>query len=277
MQTQKPIIQNFFGKPVRFFKADFRVEMNHRNGGAPIENMTEMGSRNGTPCAMKFTLETWAIPLPDYCRAIGYPEPKIRDMLKRNKEAFEDFYKAELVHDSLGRLQSTILMAVEICDMITARLQASRIKDPATRSAVIRFQRWVIMMFGLIRRGKLRPARWPKERDVPANYLALCSLPSGRDLKEAVLALAKQEERHPATIYRRLQKFTGENTTTRKGVPRRTRSEAGSHRQRPEYQMVLDYKREHPKAGGTEIRQACNLSASASRINAWMREGMSIH
>jgi hypothetical protein len=34
--------------------------------------------------------------------------------------------------------------------------------------------------------------------------------------------------------------MTGENVTTRKGVPRKTRSEAGSHRQRPEYQQALD-------------------------------------
>jgi len=55
MEIQKPIIQNFFGKPVRFFKADFRIEEHSRYTNAP---------------PMNFMLETWAIPLPDYSQAI---------------------------------------------------------------------------------------------------------------------------------------------------------------------------------------------------------------
>lgn len=262
MQTQKPVIQNFFGKPVRFFKADFEVEM---------------GCRYDTPSMQIFQLESVAVPLPDYANAIGYGEEHIRKIIQRSQDVFEGFYRTERITDALGRLQPTVLMAVEMCDMLTAKLHTSRIKDPETRAAVIRFQRWVIMMFGLIRRGKLRPARWPKGRDIPSDYLALCSIPTGRDLAAAVADLARQENRSETTIYRRLQKMTGENVTTRKGVPRKTRSEAGSHRKRPEYQMALDYKREHPKAGGAVIRQACGLSVSADRINAWLREGISIH
>lgn len=277
METQKPVIQTFFGKPVRFFKADFWVEEHCRNDNTSIENTREERCRYDTSPQINFTLETWAITLPDYAQAIGYGEEHIRRIIQRSADSFHGFYRHETIYDAQAHRQRTIIMAVEMCDMITARLQASRIKDPETRAAVIRFQRWVIMMFGLIRRGKLRPARWPKDYRAPSTYLTLCSLPSGRDLKEAVAALAKQEKRSETTIYRRLQTMTGENVTTRKGVPRKTRSEAGSHRQRPEYQQALDYKRLHPKAGGAEIRQACGLAVSASRVNAWLREGVSIH
>jgi hypothetical protein len=277
METQKPVIQTFFGKPVRFFKADFWVEENHHYDGAPLQNTTEERGRNDPSPIVNFLLETWAVPFPDFCRAIGYEERAIRLMISRNADAFHGFYRHETIYDAQAHRQRTIIMAVEMCDMITARLQASRIKDPETRAAVIRFQRWVIMMFGLIRRGKLRPARWPKDYNAPSAYLTLCSMPSGRDLTAAVAALAQKENRSETTIYRRLQKMTGENVTTRKGIPRKTRSEAGVHHKRPEYQQALDYKRKHPKAGGAVIRQACGLLVSASRINAWLREGISIH
>jgi len=277
MDISKPVIQNFFGKPVRFFKADFWVEEHSHNGNAPIENSIEEHCRYDNAPPLNFMLETWAIPLPDYAKAIGYGVEHIWRIIQRSDETFSGFYRHETIYDAQAHRQRTTIMAVEMCDMLTAKLHTSRIKDPETRAAVIRFQRWVIMMFGLIRRGKLRPARWPKDYNAPSSYLTLCSIPSGRDLAEAVAALAKEEKRSETTIYRRLQKMTGENVTTRKGVPRRTRSEAGSHRQRSEYQQALEYKRTHPKAGGAEIRQACGLSVSASRVNAWLREGISIH
>lgn len=286
-----PVVQTFFGKPVRFFKAEFQVEMNHHNGGSFIENPTEMGSRNGTPSVKNitethprngdasigfFTLETWAISLPDYCRAIGYPVKKIFDLIQRSKEVFDGFYRQEIIPDTLGRRQKSILIAVEMCDMLTAKLHTSRIKDPKTRAAVIQFQRWVILMFGLIRRGRLRPVRWIQGKEAPPEYLAVLSLPSGRETRKAVLILAEKNNITEQQVYRRIQKLTGTNIITVKGKPRRTRSDKGSYRNSSEYQQVLEYRQTHTQAMGAEIKRALDLSVSAARINGWIRD-MFIH
>lgn len=266
-----PVVQNFFGKPVRFFKAEFQVETHHRYGGTSIENQTETHSCYTNASYANFTLETWAIPLPDYSQAIGYPTAQIFDLIKRNKETFAGFYRQETIPDALGRRQNTILMAVEMCDMITAKLHTSRIKNPETRAAVIQFQRWVILMFGLIRRGRLRPIRWIQSKEAPPEYFAVLSLPSGRETRRAVLALAKKDNITEQQVYRRIQKFTGTNMITAKGMPRRHRSDKGLYRSSSEYQQVLEYRQVHPKAMGAEIRNALGLRVSAGRINYWIR------
>jgi len=40
--NQLPIIQTFFNKPVRFFKASFEVEMHRHHDGASGQKSTEM-------------------------------------------------------------------------------------------------------------------------------------------------------------------------------------------------------------------------------------------
>jgi hypothetical protein len=105
-------------------------------------------------------------------------------------------------------------------------------------------------------------------------------MPDGSARYAAVAKEAQRSGRSLQTVYRNVdmvRRALGLQCITRKGVPRRTRSEAGSHRKRPEYQQAMDYRREHPKAGGAEIRQACGLTVSASRVNNWLREGISIH
>ena len=270
-----PVVQTFFGKPVRFFKAEFQVE-NHRYGGTSIENASEERHHHDASPRINFTLETWAIPLPDYASAIGYPARVIRRMIHLNNDIFDGFYRHETIYDAQAHRQRTILMAVEMCDMLTARLQASRIKDPETRAAVIRFQRWVIMMFGLIRRRRLRPVRWIQGKEAPPEYLAVLSLPSGRETRKAVLILAQKNNITEQQVYRRIQKLTGTNIITVKGKPRRTRSDKGSYRNSSEYQQVLEYRQTHPQAMGAEIKRALDLSVSAARINGWIRD-MFIH
>jgi hypothetical protein len=78
MMDTLPVVQNFFGKPVRFFKADFWVEEHCRNDNAP---------------PMNFMLETWAIPLPDYAKAIGYGVEHIWRIIQRSDETFAGFYR----------------------------------------------------------------------------------------------------------------------------------------------------------------------------------------
>ncbi len=82
--NQLPIIQTFFNKPVRFFKASFEVEMHRHHDGASGQKSTEMRHHNDAPSTQIFILQTWAVPLPDYADAIGYPHRVIRRMIRLN-------------------------------------------------------------------------------------------------------------------------------------------------------------------------------------------------
>lgn len=219
-----PIIQTFFDKPVRFFKAEFTPELYPRNGDT------------GYPETL---LETGAIPLPDYCEAIGYPVKKIFDMIHRNKDVFEGFYRHELILDRFGRQQrNTILMAVEMCDGLNMKLHTTRLKDPAVREMVTRFQRWVLFAFHLIRTGKLRGVRWNIGKEIPSEILRILSLPSGRETCKAVKEKAVQDGISLQQAYRRLQQVRGSNSITYKGVPKRSPSFKGAFMKTAEYKTV---------------------------------------
>jgi len=125
--------------------------------------------------------------------------------------------------------------------------------------------------------GTLKPSKWSQKGDLVSAARQILSLPEGRKRTALVADLTAREGCSPQHTYRKIFMATGERLKTKAGIPRRTRREAGSHHTRPEYQQALDYKREHPKAGGAKIRQACGLAVSASRVNAWLREGRSIH
>jgi len=251
-----PIIQTFFDKPVRFFEAEFTPEMHSYNGNAsPIKKL----------------LETWAIPLPDYARAIGYPIPKIFEMIKRNIGVFEGFYRTEPIPDSLGRMQQTIIMAVEMCDGLNMKLHTTRLKDPNVREMVTRFQRWVLFAFHLIRTGKLRGVRWNIGKEIPSEILRILSLPSGRETSNAVKEFSEKEGISKAQGYHRLQQVRGSNSLTVKGIPKRSPSFKGTTKHPAERQKALAYKNEHPKAGGKEIKEKLGVIVSRNTINTWIR------
>lgn len=204
------IIQTFLNRPVRFFKANFEVDLHPHDGDT---------------ASPKFPLETWAIPMPDYAEAVGYPTKRVWRMIQLNLPSFQDFFKYELIFDRANaQRRNTILMAVEMCETLTMRLQASRIKDPEIRARVIRFQRWVPIVFHMIRTRRLRPIQWNKGIDLDSSYLPLLSVPSGKSHKERVVELANAEGKSPMTIYRRLKAVRGTNIITRRGVPRKTRA-----------------------------------------------------
>jgi hypothetical protein len=101
MRNQLPIIQNFFGRPVRFFKAEFWVEIEKGLGGYR------------TPPIL---ISSWGIPFPDFCDAIGQDKKEVRRKIKLDKEVYEGLYITVPIPDALGRLRPTILMAQEMCD-----------------------------------------------------------------------------------------------------------------------------------------------------------------
>lgn len=266
-----PIVQAFFGKPVRFFKAEFFITMGCRYDTPSPSQRVAMHCRNDNASGSVSVLETWAVPLPDYARAIGYAVDGVWRIIKRNREVFEGFYRTEAVVDTLGRLQPTVVMALEMCDGLNMKLHAARIKDPRVRAWVVAFQRWVILTFGLIRTGRLRPARWARNENTPTEYLNILSLPPGSATRSAVAALAATEGKSQQQIYRRLQVIRGGNAITRAKTHKKTRVDAGTHKYFADYDLVMGYLASHPTAHGREIKNVLGLSVSVSRINVWVR------
>jgi hypothetical protein len=128
-----------------------------------------------------------------------------------------------------------------------------------------------------IARGTLKPSKWSQKGDLVSAARQILSLPEGRKRRELIIDLSSREGCSLQHTYRRMYMATGERLKTKAGKPRQTRSEAGIHHTRPEYQKVIDYKRQYPNAMGANIRRTLGISISASRINAWIREGRNIH
>jgi hypothetical protein len=125
--------------------------------------------------------------------------------------------------------------------------------------------------------GKLKPSKWSQKGDLVSAARQILSLPEGKKRRELIIDLSRREECSLQHTYRRIYLATGERLKTRKGKPRKMRCNAGSHRLRPEYQQVLDYKRQYPHAISSDIKQSLGIDISTSRINAWIREGKNVH
>lgn len=252
--TTLPIIQTFFDKPVRFFKTSFELEI--RGHDAP------QSSR-------KVIIETWAIPFPDYCRAIEKPEKDIRRMINLNDEVFRPFYCTEQIMDAVGRVRTTILMAQEMCDMLTARLETSRIKDPAMKAMVINFQKNLMYAFHMLRTGRLRAAHWNHGAEVPPKYMRALSLTSGRDLRDTVMELALADGISTTSMYRRLQTVRGSNAITSKGTPKKRKCTAGAYKKTDAYKAVEMCKCQLSTMTNKQIAEATGVSYG--KVTRWLR------
>lgn len=218
----RPIVQNFLGKPIRFYKTKFRLEIRGHNA---TQSEAEMRCCNVTSSTHSFTLETLAIPFPDFCSALGYAEEAVRRIIDNSRDVFDGFYRHEIITDALGRNQKTIILSQEMVDGLVFKLSTSRIKDPLIRSRVIEFQRWVVITIGLIRRGKLKMTHdLATSFSCPPDYQNLLMLPSGRDLKRAVGMVADKEGVSAETVYRKLRRLRGSNVINARGVPRKQRA-----------------------------------------------------
>lgn len=225
----KPVVQNFLGKPVRFYKTTFGVEMTPRNTGSSMREayskQTEMRGRNAPSSRNIFTVETYAIPFPDFCQAIGYDERSVTKLIRSSRDVFEGLHRVEKIPDSLGRIQSTIMLSQEMADGLVFKISTSRIKDEATRNQVIDFQRFIMLTIGLIRRGKLKMTHdLATSFSCPPDYQNLLTLPSGRDLKRAVGVVADREGISAETVYRKLRRLRGSNVINSRGIPRKQRA-----------------------------------------------------
>jgi hypothetical protein len=57
-----------------------------------------------------------------------------------------------------------------MCDMLSQNFTLPELKTKP-QETYHSFQRHLMVIMGLIRRGKLRPARWPKDFNAPSAYL----------------------------------------------------------------------------------------------------------
>jgi len=287
--NKMPIIQNFFGTPVRFFKTEFDMEMTPHYEGSSPKLVLEMGSRKmtpstskkdvamgcryNTPSGAKISIQTWAIPLPDFCKALNQNPFNITRMIKGNSDVFEGLYRTEKIADALGRMQPTFLMALEMCQMLVAKLHTSRLKDPQIKALVVGFQRYLTFTFYLINTRQLRPARWPKNGEaIDPRYLHSLSIPSGCEHKVLIQAIAKEEDFSENTSYRRAHKVRGSNIITAKGKPRRTRSDSGKHTMPEEYKKVIDTLIANPGKSANEIHRISKTRYSFPRVIYFMNE-----
>ncbi len=270
-----PIVTHFLNTPVRFFPMQVEREMGSCNVTPSPDKNQAMGSYYTTPSHTKITIETQAIPLPDYARAIDYKEHGIRQMIAKNDDLFRQFYKTEIIPDSIGRLQPTILMAVEMCDMLTAKLHTSRIKDPVVRSKVIEFQLWTMLIFGMIRLGQLRPVHVPKDASIPHQVYDFLALKEYKGRGKFQEKACKELGWHKSKFYKMVDLARKScsilpESTKKTGKPKKTRADKGSFVHLPEFQQVQEYLRLYPGAKGREIKRATGISFSESTINRWV-------
>ncbi|MDG6005521.1 MAG: hypothetical protein E3K29_06690 [Candidatus Brocadia sp.] len=290
-----PIITHFLGAPVRFFPMTFEIEMRthyetssrDKNQAMWSSSYQEIRCRYDTQSFNKIPIETWAIPFPDYCKSINYSEEAIKRIIKRNNDTFKTFYRVEPIPDALGRIGETIIMAQEMVDGITFKLHTSRIKDPQTRERVIEFQKWVMIMLGMIRRGQLRPIRVPKDASIPHqvyDFLALKEYRGrGKFQKQACEALGWSQAkfykmvdlaRKSCDMLPELNKKTGQ--------PRKPRLDKGKTKYPGEKERAVSFffanREKFGKHGNRfkelpqkSIKELLKLQADVTTINRWIR------
>lgn len=135
--------------------------------------------------------------------------------------------------------------------------------------------------------GELKPSKWSQKGDLVSAARQILSLPEGKKRAALIDDLTIREGCSPHHTYRKIFMATGERLKTKKGVPRRTRSNKGIQHTKPEYQAVMAFIAEHPEYLGKgnchkhnlkkDIRSILGLSVSEGTVNRWIREGISIH
>lgn len=259
-----PVIQTFFNKPVRFFKTEFEMDLYCRNDSTGLQ---------------KTVLKTWAIPLPDYCDAIGYGNEHILRIIERNKDVFDGFYRYESILDrASAQKRNTLLMAIEMCDGLNMKLHTTRIKDPEIREAVVRFQRWVLFAFNALRAGKLRPAHiFRKIEGILPDYgeaLQLIGYDRGNKIKETY----RKEGVSHSTGYRRTKLLNGgENLPTKKGKPKKSPSFKGKHKMPGEAQKIIDTFNANPGLTKKDIYKLSGTKYSYGHVNMILRGQKTVH
>ena len=208
-------------------------------------------------------------------------------MINLSNETFKFFYRVEPIPDALGRIQETIIMAQEMVDGLTFKLHTSRINDPGTRARVIEFQKWAMLMLGMIRRGQLRPIHVSKDASIPHqayDFLALKEHKArGKFQKHACeeLGWSKSKFYKMVDLARKSCNMLPE-PTKKTGQPKKTRCDKGTTKYPGEKEQVVEFflaNREKFEKHGNRfkelpqkaIKEKLNLQTNQATINRWIR------
>ena len=156
-------------------------------------------------------------------------------------------------------------MEVDVYDPIGLQLIIFESHQPKAKQYKIAVAH---MVYAYVK-GTLRPYKW--DGDISSALAQIISIPSGPKRKLKVVALAKELGKSLNVVYRMAKKMNGENLKTHNGKPRKTKSDAYSFTNRPEYHQVKEYLEKHPAAKGTEIKAALGIPVHVSRVQCWIR------
>jgi hypothetical protein len=204
-------------------------------------------------------------------RTIGewleYSDPvnAVRHIVARNQHIRTFSSVVNLSTDQGGR---TIVREVEIYDPIGLQLIMNKSNQPRA----IAFQVAVAHLVYAYLNGELVPSKWSARGDLISAVRQILSLPDGRKRGALVRDFAAREGVSLMTAYRRISVVSGENLKTTKGKVRRTRSNAGSHKNPAEAERIFALRKNNPTMTGKEIWKASWTSYSYAHVNAILRK-----
>lgn len=209
----------------------------------------------GKPCCTSRAIGEWL--------DVKHPDRYVRKILERNPHIKQFATLVNLTSVEGGR---KVTREVEVFDPIGLQLIIFESHQPKAKQYKIAVAH---LVYDYVT-GNLKPFKW--SGDVASALSQIISLPaSGGKRKLLVLDLAKELGKSYTTIYRMAAKMNGENLKTCGGKSRKTRKNKASFIHLPEFQQVADYEKDHPGAGGREIKIATGISFSESTINRWVR------
>jgi hypothetical protein len=204
-------------------------------------------------------------------RAIGewleYHDPvnAIRHIVSRNHH-IKTF--SSVVNLSTDQGSRKIVREVEVYDPIGLQLIMNKSNQPKA----IAFQVAAAHLVLAYLKGTLVPSKWSAKGDLRAASRQILSLPDGRKRGSLVRDLAEREGVSLNTAYRHVMLATGDRLKTRKGKPRRTRSNAGSHKLADEAARILALSQANPSMTNKEIWCVSGTRYSYAHVNVILRK-----
>lgn len=216
----------------------------------------------------------WLNGIPNYTmRGIGewaeyeHPDRAIHKIVERNPHilAFSSLVKLTNELDTGKGTKYQRKNEIRVFNPIGFQLIVNKSNQPKA----LAFQVAVAHLVVAYMTGNLKPFKW--SGDIASALSQIISMPAGSKRKLKVFELAKETGKAWGTIYRMAKKMNGENLKVKGNKPKKTRADAGSFINRPEFQQVKDYVTEHPNAGGKEAKAALGIHASVCSVRRWVR------
>ncbi|NDY74619.1 hypothetical protein DO021_21805 [Desulfobacter hydrogenophilus] len=199
-------------------------------------------------------------------RAVGewleysQPDSAIKHIVTRNPHIEDDRWST-LVKLTSVEGDRDVLRELRVYDPIGFQLIVFESRQPRA----IKYKIAVANLAWAFMNGSIKPSEWSSKGDLISSSRQIHSLKPCIKRGELVRDLAQREGISKQTAYRMIGRVTG------KRMRQSIRCDRGKTRYPKEQAQVFHYIKRHPKAGGTEIRNALGLTVSATLINAWLR------